>query len=276
MADSPTSESLQYPMHSPVYGPVKSWRYGNSLGVDMLMVDSICSFNCTYCQLGNIHQVIDEQKVFVPTEHVIEALSKVNMVEVDIVTFSGSGEPTLALNIGEVIDHIRATYDKPCLVLTNSTWLFDDATRGRLRNASIVDCKLDSASQEMLEKYNRVAKGVTLKRILEGIHALKKDPRFTGKLTIQSMFMPMNKGEAEELAELIRQIQPAEVQLNTPRRPYPREWYPEARGNHYGEAPVATATLKTITLEEAQELELLLRERTGVPIRSVYRTAPTQ
>lgn len=265
-----------YPMRSPIYGPVKSWRYGNSLGVDMLMVDSICSFNCMYCQLGNIHQVIDEQKVFVPTELIIAELAKINMADVDIVTFSGSGEPTLALNIGEVIDHINATYNKPSLVLTNSTWLFDAATRKRLSGASIVDCKLDSASDEMLKRYNRVAEGVTLERILRGIKALRHDPEFRGKLTIQSMFMPINKNEVHQLAALIKEIQPAEVQLNTPKRPYPREWYPEARGNHYGEAPVETVTLKTITLEEAQEIEQILRETTGVPIRSVYRTAPKE
>ncbi len=265
-----------YPQRSPIYGPVKSWRYGNSLGVDMLMVDSICSFNCMYCQLGNIHQVIDQQKTFVPTELIIAELAKVNMAEVDIVTFSGSGEPTLALNIGEVIDHLNTTYNKPSLVLTNSTWLFDAETRKRLRNATIVDCKLDAASDAMLQRYNRVAEGVTHERILRGIKALKADAEFQGKMTIQSMFMPINKSEVHQLAALIREIQPAEVQLNTPKRPYPREWYPEARGNHYGEAPVETVTLKTITLEEAQEIEEILKNETGVPIRSVYRNAPQQ
>lgn len=259
---------------STVYGPVKSWRYGHSLGVDMLLVDSICSFNCVYCQLGNIHQVIDEQKVFVPTARVVADLATVDMAGVDIVTFSGNGEPTLALNVGEVIDHIRATYDKPVLVLTNSTWLHDAATRARLRNATFVDCKLDAATDDMLRRFNRVAPGVTIERIVRGIKALRGDPAFTGTLTMQCMFMPMNKGEVEALAAIIRDIAPAEVQLNTPRRPHPREWYVESRGNHYGEAPVETVQLKTITLEEAQEIEAILKEKTGVPIRSVYKTAP--
>jgi wyosine [tRNA(Phe)-imidazoG37] synthetase (radical SAM superfamily) len=265
---------MQYPMPSAVYGPVKSWRFGNSLGVDMLVVDSICSFNCVYCQLGNIHQVIDEQKVFYPTERIIADLAAVDPDGVDIVTFSGSGEPTLALNIGEVIDYVHDEMKKPSLVLTNSTWLFDAATRKRLRNASIVDCKLDAASDEMLQKYNRVAKGVTLERILRGIRALRDDPDFKGSLTLQCMFMPMNLKEAEQLAALIRDIKPDEVQLNTPRRPHPKEWYQEARGNHDKDAPVETVRLKTITEEQAQEIEKLLAETTGVPIRSIYRRAP--
>ncbi|MEQ8819659.1 MAG: radical SAM protein [Sumerlaeia bacterium] len=257
-----------------IYGPVKSWRYGRSLGIDMLVQDSICSFNCVYCQLGNIHQVIDEQKVFVPTERVIADLATVDMGQVDICTFSGSGEPTLALNLGEVIDHIRDTYDKGVLVLTNSTWLHDEATRKRLARATIVDCKLDAASDEMLRRVNRVAPGVTIERILRGIKALRADPDFTGMLTMQVMFMPMNRKEAEPMADLIRDIGPDEIHLNTPLRPYPKQWYLGARGNHTGDMPVETAKLKTISLEEAEEIEALLRERTGVPVISVYKKAP--
>ncbi|MGK7944070.1 MAG: radical SAM protein, partial [Microcystaceae cyanobacterium] len=35
-----------------VYGPVTSWRYGRSLGIDPIGSLSTCSFNCVYCQLG--------------------------------------------------------------------------------------------------------------------------------------------------------------------------------------------------------------------------------
>jgi wyosine [tRNA(Phe)-imidazoG37] synthetase (radical SAM superfamily) len=241
----------------------------------MLVSDSICSFNCVYCQLGNIHQVIDEQKVFHPTDRIIADLAAVDWAGVDIVTFSGSGEPTLALNLGEVIDHIRATYDKPVLVLTNSTWLHDAATRARLRNATIVDCKLDAADDETLRRFNRAHADVTVARILEGIRALRHDPGFTGSLTMQCMFMPMNRDQARELAAVIRDIRPDEVQLNTPRRPYPREWYREARGNHYGEAPVDTVMLKTISEDEAAEIERILEEESGgVPVRSIFNRAP--
>ncbi|MEK6624776.1 MAG: radical SAM protein, partial [Bdellovibrionota bacterium] len=33
-----------------VYGPVKSWRFGQSLGIDPIFHVSTCSFNCIYCQ----------------------------------------------------------------------------------------------------------------------------------------------------------------------------------------------------------------------------------
>lgn len=255
---------------SPVYGPVHSWRFGNSLGVDMIYRESICSFNCVYCQLGEIRQVVDRQEIFVPTERIVQALDLVNFAEVDVVTFSGSGEPTLALNIGEIIDLVRQRYHRRPIILTNSTWLHDAETRKRLRNAAVVDAKLDAASDEMLRKMNRPAPGITMERIVEGIRAMRREPGFHGRLVLQTMFMPINVGEAEELARIIGSIQPDEVQLNTPRRPRPREWTLEARGRLTGLRPQEQVALKTISPEQAEEIEEMLRARIDVPIRTVY------
>lgn len=268
-SDAPPS----FPMPSTVYGPVRSWRVGNSLGIDLIVERSTCSFNCVYCQLGNIMVVTMEQRVYVPSERVFEDLRGVDWSSVDIVTFSGSGEPTLALNIGEVIAHIADTYRKPTMVLTNATWLHDAATRGRLSRASVVSCKLDAADDEMLRKFNRVEPSVSHAKIVEGIKALRAE--FPGKLAIQTMLMPLNVGQAERIAELVAEIGPDEWQLNTPLRPYPKKWYLGSRGNHVGDAPVDTVSLKTISQEQASAVEAALRRRApGIPIVSVYRTAP--
>lgn len=37
---------------STVYGPVPSWRFGRSLGIDVIAPPTKCTFNCIYCQLG--------------------------------------------------------------------------------------------------------------------------------------------------------------------------------------------------------------------------------
>lgn len=261
-------------MPSSVYGPVHSWRFGNSLGIDLIVETSICSFNCIYCQLGHIQRITQEQRVYVPTERVISDLKTVDWNKVDVVTFSGSGEPTLATNIGEVIDHIRETYKKPVMILTNATWLHDAATRRRVWNADTIACKMDAWNDEMLRKFNRPAEGVTLARIFEGIKTLKAEG-FPGKIAIQCMFMPMNKGGAREIAEIIRDVGPDEVHLNTPKRPYPKAWYLDSRGNHGGGAPVAQVMLKTISMEEADEIKgTIERLNPGVRILSVYRDAP--
>lgn len=257
------------PSPSPVYGPVRSWRYGRSLGVDLLFQDSICSFDCVYCQLGRINRVVDRQEVFVPTAQVLEALGHVAMDEVDWVTFSGNGEPTLALNIGEVLEAVRERHGKPTLVLTNSTWLFDAATRARLRSASVIDCKLDAASDATLRRVNRPAPGITLERIVAGIRAMRREPGFTGKLALQCMFLPATVGEARALADLIARIEPDEVQLNTPRRPKPRAWEVGNRAGVRDGESEGLVRLATITREQAAEIEAILREHTTVPILSV-------
>ncbi len=92
---------------SSIYGPVRSWRLGLSLGVDILCIDSICSFECVYCQLGKINRVTATRDVFVSTEKVLDDLKKSDWQKADVITFSGSGEPTLAKNLGEVIEKIK-------------------------------------------------------------------------------------------------------------------------------------------------------------------------
>lgn len=253
---------------SSVYGPVKSWRYGSSLGIDLLLQTSICSFNCIYCQLGDIQVRTLEQKIYVPTERVMQDLSQVDMKSVDIVAFSGSGEPTLALNLGEVIGLVKSLYQKPVMVLTNSTLLHDPATRARLRQADIVDCKLDVADDALLRRYNRPVEGITLKRIVQGIKALRSE--HPGKVHLQCMFMPVNVKQAEAIASMIKEIRPDLVQINTPRRPYPKSWTLETRGSHDAPPPVEYSRLQTIREEDAEKIEALL-EATGTPVQSFYR-----
>jgi len=266
--------STEAPLHeSTIYGPVKSWRVGRSLGVDLIVERSTCSFNCVYCQLGSIQKVTAEQKIYIPTERVIADMETVNWDEVDIVTFSGSGEPTLATNIGEVIDHVRTRYGKRTMILTNATWLHDEATRARIAHADVISCKLDAADDTMLHRINRVVDGVSHQTIVEGIKALRAE--FHGRLALQCMFMPLNVGQAEAIADIAAEIAPDEIQVNTPMRPYPKKWYLESRGNHSAGAPVETVTLKTISEEDADRIAELFRMRVpNAEIVSVYRKAP--
>lgn len=263
-----------YPMSSTVYGPVYSWRFGNSLGIDLLVETSICSFNCLYCQLGQIQNITSERKVYVSTDRVAADLEKVDWSKVDVVTLSGNGEPTLALNIGEVIDLIKDRYEKPVMVLTNSTMLYLPEVREALQRVDTLACKLDAWDSEMLNKMNRPDDEVVFDRLVEGIKLVQQGP-FAGKIALQCMFMPVNIKGASVLADLIAEIKPDEVQLNTPKRPYPREWYLEARGNHTGETPVESVMLKTISIEEALEVENIIKKANpDIPVISVYKEAP--
>lgn len=254
---------------STVYGPVRSWRYGRSLGIDPIVETSTCSFSCIYCQLGQIQRITAERRVYVPTADVAADLRGVNWDEVDIVTISGSGEPTLATNLGEIIAAIKACAPRPVLVLTNATLLHLPEVRRQVLQADIMECKLDAPTDDLLQIINRPAPGITVEQIVRGIRALKAE--FSGRLTLQVMLMPLNIHKVELWIPLIEAIQPAEVHLNTPRRPFPMEWYRESRGDHESKYYSGEKrTLRVVTREEAEAAEALLRERTGVPIISVY------
>lgn len=266
-ADTDAIPDTFTPPTSTVYGPVRSWRVGMSLGVDLLFTSSFCSFRCVYCQLGKIEHPTLERRVYVSTERVLEDLAESDWQTADIVTLSGSGEPTLAANLGEVIDGIHAVTEKPVMVLTNSTTLNDPAVRRDLAKAEKVFCKLDAPNDRLLQIIDRPVEGVTIESIVSGILALRAEYR--GYLAIQMMFLPQNQKELGEFAAILRRIQPDEVQLNTPTRPVPRGWFLEARGN-YDVAPYPAVPLKHLSREEALAIEDELRRETGLKVVSVF------
>jgi len=249
---------------SSIYGPVNSWRLGKSLGVDLLLVDSICSFECVYCQLGKIHRVTATRQIFVSTEKILDDLKKSAWQTADVITFSGSGEPTLAENLGEVIEKIRDLTGKPVVVLTNSTLLHLKEVRDDLAKADQIFCKLDAWSEESLRRIDRAATGVSLEKIITGINRLREE--FNGYLAIQTMILRVLKTpEIERLAEIYNLIKPDEVQLNTPTRLVPKDYAVESRGNEV----VATSEftrLKTISKAELETLRRRFAELTRLPI----------
>lgn len=252
---------------STVYGPIRSWRVGLSLGVDLLHINSICSFRCIYCQLGKINLHTTKRKIYVPTERVMSDLRASAWAEADIITLSGSGEPTLAANMGEVIREIKTWTRKPVLVLTNSSLLNDGAVRRELCKADQVFCKLDAATEESFRMINRPAKGITLRSVIEGIKKLRSER--DGHLALQVMLMRFHQRQLEQLASILNEIRPDEVQIGAPLRPVPRVWFREARGN-YETAPYPAIYPRAIGHAAAARLEASLKLLTGLQIRSVY------
>lgn len=252
---------------STVYGPVKSWRVGASLGIDLLCVNSICSFNCSYCQLGSIQVRIDSRHVFVSTEKVMADLEASDWQSADIITFSGNGEPTLALNLGEVIERIKARTGKPTLVLTNGTLLHREDVRSELLLSDRVYVKLDSATEAGFIRVNRPVPGVTLEGVVES--AVKFRELYQGVLGVQIMFLPGTRDTPEDFAALLKRIRPDEVQVNTPTRPYPDAWYLDSRGSH-DRVEYPSKPLKPISRQRLIEIQSeFARLLPGIPIRGV-------
>ena len=201
-----------------IYGPVSSWRLGKSLGVDLVSgKGKICTFNCTYCQLGDVNIYCKEREIYVPTEIILEEIRSLPPVDIDYITFSGKGEPTLAKNIGEVAQEIKKIRSLPISLLTNSTLLSREDVRKDLALIDFVIAKLDACDEKIFELINKPITGVTLEEIINGLKQFRKE--YKNKLGLQIMFIKENIKDAEKLAQLAFEINPDEIQLNTPTRP---------------------------------------------------------
>ena len=202
-----------------IYGPVPSWRLGRSLGVDLVSGEKTCSFDCIYCQLGKTIRHIIKRGIFVPTSEIVKELENLPKLEIDYITLSGTGEPTLATNLGEVILEIKRRFKNRVAVLTNSSLMHNPQVRKELSQADLVVAKLDAPNEEIFRIVNQPTNGITLQMVVEGIRKFNEE--YPGKLALQIMFVPQNKDYAADLAALAKKINPVEVEVNTPLRPCP-------------------------------------------------------
>ena len=137
------------------YGPVASRRLGLSLGVDILP-HKTCSLDCIYCQLGRTSDLTIERKSFFPREEILaEVVEIAAQNNLDYITFSGSGEPTLNSDIGWLIREIKSKSGRPVAVLTNSSLLWMSKVREDIMPAGLIVPSLDAATEETWRKLNR-------------------------------------------------------------------------------------------------------------------------
>lgn len=206
-------------MGSCVFGPVPSRRLGRSLGVDLVPFKT-CTFDCIYCQLGPTPRPTLERRVFVPVATVLADVRAALASEPDVVTLSGSGEPTLHAEVGEVIAGLKAMTERPVVVLTNGSLLGDPAVRAALREADIVCPSLDAHDEASFRRVNRPHPGLDFARLLEGLRAFRRE--FAGKLWLEVMLLAgltATEEAAGRLAESARSVELDRIQLNTATRP---------------------------------------------------------
>jgi wyosine [tRNA(Phe)-imidazoG37] synthetase (radical SAM superfamily) len=201
-----------------VYGPVPSWRLGRSLGIDLLSRKAkTCNFNCVYCQLGETVDPVTKRGEFVSLVQLSEELREAKGVAADYVTFSGTGEPTLASNLGQAIEIAKSILNLPVAVLTNSSLMPREDVRHDLAKADVVVAEVDANTQELFRQINRPVTALSLIDILGGIQLFRRE--FEGKLCMEVMLIKLNENFAGEIARVARLLSPDQVQLNTPLRP---------------------------------------------------------
>ncbi len=237
-----------------VFGPVPSRRLGRSLGVDLVPFKT-CSHNCVYCQLGRTTVHTAERAEYVPIDEVLAQLrGKLESGDrPDSITLAGSGEPTLHLRIGEVIAAAKGMTDVPVTILTNGSLFDGPEVRAACVQADRVVPSLDAGSEEVFQRVNRPAPGLTLERHVGGLLAFREE--FRGEIWLEIMVVAgMNDSdeEVDRIAALVDRLRPDRVQLNSVVRP-PTE--PEARA-------VEPARLRAIADRIGHDSEVIADYRT--------------
>lgn len=205
-----------------LFGPVPSRRLGISLGVDLVPL-KVCSLNCIYCEVGRTTNLTIERKEYIPINEVIaELIDYLNQKpELDFITFSGQGEPTLNSGLGKVIDFIKDNYPQyKIAVITNGTFFWDREVRNEVSRTDVLLPSLDAVSELSFLKINRPNKNLNIDKIIEGLIKLRTE--FKGKIYLEIFFVPQLNDTKEELIllkETVKKMKPDLVQLNTLDRP---------------------------------------------------------
>ena len=203
-----------------IYGPIDSWRFGRSLGVDPLASRTkLCPFSCAYCQYGPTYQPTQRRRAFITVEQLRVAGDALGSVAADCVTFAGLGEPSLARNLPSLVKEIRRQLNLPIILLTGSSLMPRADVRQDALVFDQVVAKLDAPAETLFRRINRPMAGFPyeLPTIVEGIRRFRR--QYTGRLILQMMFLHSNVHLAPQMAELARSLEPDEIQLNTPLQP---------------------------------------------------------
>ncbi len=225
--------------HSTIFGPIHSRRLGVSLGVNLMPYDGkICSFDCIYCEAG--YNAQGTGKAGLPTREQVnrELETKLSDMHVageplDVITFSGNGEPTLHPAFADIIDDVIALRNRfypeaKVSVLSNSTRIFDTKVAEALKKVDNNILKLDSAIERTMRLIDcPQSKDFTVKRLVEGLK------QFEGQAIIQTMLLRgehegqvVDNTTPEEIDALIKaytEIKPREVMLYSIDRSTPEE-----------------------------------------------------
>ena len=174
-----------------VYGPIRSRRLGVSLGVNLMPTDAkLCSFDCVYCECGWNQPVLHPQ---LPTRQQVRdslntKLSTLN-TNLDVITFSGNGEPTMHPDFLGIIQDTCALRNQYCpaakvSVLSNSTQLGRVEVVQALKLCDNRILKLDSAIDATMRLIDKpVNPHLTVAQVMEWLQ------QFDGDFTLQTCFL---------------------------------------------------------------------------------------
>jgi len=243
---------------SVLYGPIRSRRLGNSLGVNLLPLSwKCCDFHCVYCQYGPTPDEEGREKVKRAGELLPllerEFLSVTHSgVPVDCITIAGNGEPTLHPDFPEIVEFLKTMRDRHYAkarlgILTNGSLAYLVSVRKALMKLEDCYVKLDAGTDEGFRRINRPQAGIEWHALIEGIRNLPDK-------TIQSLFVSGNydnAGDAQvnDWIRVIQFVKPKAVHI-----------YSIDRGP-------AEEGIQKVSSDRLEAIAKKLKQRTGIPAR---------
>lgn len=243
-----------------IYGPIQSRRLGRSLGINLLPSRyKACSFDCIYCHFGRTQVKTRSPKAedLPAGEEVLQAVEAAIRAHpnIDALTFSGNGEPTLHPHFAAIAAGVRALRDRfrpevKLAILSNSTTAHVPAVRQALALLDFSILKLDAGDMGTFTSINRPAEEIRLEEIIAGLKGLPN-------LTIQSVLVDGRVSNVRESAfeawlSALDQIRPNIVQIYSTDR------------------PVAEAGVEKVAPETLQRLAAESQIRTGLRVQAYW------
>lgn len=225
--------------HSTIFGPIHSRRLGTSLGVNLMPRDGkVCTFDCLYCEAGFNAQ--GPGQAGLPSRQEVRQLlaDKLDSMHascdpLDVITFSGNGEPTLHPDFAGIIDDTLELRDRyypgaKVSVLSNSTCLDRTPVVEALKRVDNNILKLDSAIDATIKALDRpVRPSFTAEGVIRQLSGFGKD------CIIQTMILRgthdgqvidnTTTAEIDALIEAYRTIGPEQIMLYSIDRKTPAE-----------------------------------------------------
>ncbi|VTX62258.1 Dual-specificity RNA methyltransferase RlmN [Fusobacterium nucleatum] len=208
-------------MYKHVFGPVPSRRLGVSLGVD-LVVSKSCNLNCIFCECGATKKIQLERQRFKNMNEILNEIQSVlKDIKPDYITFSGSGEPTLSLDLGNISKAIKEDlkYKGKICLITNSLLLADKQVINELEYIDLIIPTLNTLKQNIFEKIVRPDYRTSVDEIRKGFINLNNS-NYKGKIWIEIFILENindNKENFIEIANFLNSenIRYDKIQLNT-------------------------------------------------------------
>lgn len=183
-----------------IFGPVLSRRFGTSLGIDLSPYKKQCNFDCLYCELA-ASAPVDVQESVVEVSTIINELKEHLNSDIDVITITANGEPTLYPHLNTLIDELdKIKNNTQTLILTNSSNLTKDSVFNSLLKLDQVKLSLDSVSKDIFKKIDRPLKQINIDEVVKKIIAFSEVYR--GKLFIEILFVKGVNDTKKEIAKL--------------------------------------------------------------------------